>query len=136
MRDWGVNPKFLCRKHLLGNHVELHMAVGCILKYRSLKKYVIDGLLSICMLRKRHDQIVTEMTLRGMKHKTELLPFEPIFVNKYESIHHINYYTNNININKNLKELARRCPGCRKRIEKEYRIVYVSDSCIRLFKRR
>lgn len=28
MRMWVVNPKILCRKHLLGEHVELHMATG------------------------------------------------------------------------------------------------------------
>ena len=30
MRDWKVNPKLLCRQHLLGNHLEVHMFVGTL----------------------------------------------------------------------------------------------------------
>jgi len=28
MRMWMLNPKALCRKHLMGEHVEIHMLVG------------------------------------------------------------------------------------------------------------
>ena len=40
MRMWMVDPKKMCRKHLLGEHVEIHMMVGTLLKGRS-----IDGFL-------------------------------------------------------------------------------------------
>lgn len=30
MRMWMVDPKIMCRKHLLGEHLELHMLAGCI----------------------------------------------------------------------------------------------------------
>jgi hypothetical protein len=29
---WMVDPRLVCSKHLLGEHVELHMFVGCLLK--------------------------------------------------------------------------------------------------------
>ena len=32
MRMWGVDPKQMCRQHLLGEHVELHMQAGAVLE--------------------------------------------------------------------------------------------------------
>ena len=32
MRMWMIDPKLLCRKHLLGEHLEIHMFVGTINK--------------------------------------------------------------------------------------------------------
>ena len=40
MRMWMVNPEILCRKHLLGEHVELHMLVGWIIKGKSIQGYL------------------------------------------------------------------------------------------------
>lgn len=40
MRMWKVNPKNMCRQHLLGEHVECHMFVGAILKGISLSGYI------------------------------------------------------------------------------------------------
>ena len=30
MRQWMVDPRLLCRKHLLGEHVENHMFIGTL----------------------------------------------------------------------------------------------------------
>ena len=32
MRMWNVDPKLMCNKHLLGEHVEMHMFFGTIQK--------------------------------------------------------------------------------------------------------
>ena len=45
MRMWNVNPKTLCRKHLLGEHLEIHMFVGSINKKISMKGYLEKGFL-------------------------------------------------------------------------------------------
>ena len=36
MRMWMIDPTMLCTKHLLGEHVELHMFVGTINKNKKL----------------------------------------------------------------------------------------------------
>jgi hypothetical protein len=50
---WGINPKKLCNQHLLGEHLEMHMFVGCIKKGISLKGYYENKLV-------RTDLIKTE----------------------------------------------------------------------------
>ena len=36
MRMWLVPPSHMCRKHLLGEHVELHMLLGTLKKGKSI----------------------------------------------------------------------------------------------------
>lgn len=100
MRMWMVDPRVMCRKHLLGEHVELHMLVGAILKGKSLKGF-IDKKLICNSIRKRHSQLVKEMKARGYTHKSPLPPF------KYN-------FKAQVNEEDSLKELLRRCPECRK----------------------
>ncbi len=44
MRMWNVLPEYLCRKHLLGEHVEMHMFVGTIKRGVSLNGYIKNKL--------------------------------------------------------------------------------------------
>lgn len=37
MRMWNINPRYMCRKHLLGEHVETHMLVGSLRKEKSVQ---------------------------------------------------------------------------------------------------
>jgi hypothetical protein len=75
MRVWDVDPKILCRKHLLGEHRELH-AVWTILtqnkkgytSHPETKRWV--GKLSA--LYKRHEILVNEMIERGYRHNSPL----------------------------------------------------------------
>lgn len=36
---WGVDPSAMCRNHLLGEHVEMHMFVEYKRIYQNAKKY-------------------------------------------------------------------------------------------------
>lgn len=103
MRMWCVNPKLMCRKHLLGEHVEMHMFRGCVLKGRSLDGYLKKNLVEIGGIKKRHDVLAEEIQRRGYKHKS---PLDEVPYNKY-------WFTM-VDIQKSLKELKRRCPECRK----------------------
>jgi len=105
MRQWNVNPEILCTKHLLGEHVESHMYMGCIKKGTSLKGYIDKGLVEVHNITKRHNELVNEMIKRGMNHKT---PIEEFICEE------IGY----VNSEKNIEELKRRCIKCRERIEK------------------
>ena len=111
MRQWHVNPSFLCDKHLLGEHVEHHMFCGCLLKNKSLKGYIEKGLVEIHTLISRHNELVLEMNKRGMNHQSPLNEslIEPLL--KQEG--HVNRLAN-------IKELHSRCQKCKEKIEKVY----------------
>lgn len=75
MRIWDIDPKLLCRKHLLGEHRELH-AIWNILKHGK-KGYINHPetkrwVGKLPALRTRHELLVEEMTRRGYVHETSL----------------------------------------------------------------
>ena len=76
---WAIDPSRLCRQHLLGEHVELHMMVGTLNKGISMEGYYARGLVDTDQIEARHEALVAEMTARGMKHKSPL----PAFVNPH-----------------------------------------------------
>ena len=47
---WMVEPKKMCRKHLMGEHVEIHMLIGSMRKGKSIKGFIDNGLLEISQL--------------------------------------------------------------------------------------
>lgn len=108
MRMWMVNPKFLCDKHLLGEHVELHMLVGCINKNKNLNGYMREGLVALHSIKSRHLELVEEMKSRGFTHVSVLDKFwlQPTFMGL-------------VNSELNLEVLKKRCKLCKMRIENE-----------------
>lgn len=110
MRMWMVDPKIMCRKHLLGEHVEHHMFVGTINKKISITGYLRDNLLEPLSLLTRHAELVREMEARGYNHRSELLSVD-LSGMTFEQFH------TKIDREKSLAELIRRCPECRARYE-------------------
>jgi len=108
MRMWMVDPVIMCRKHLLGEHVEHHMFIGTINKGVSIKGYVRDNLMEPAALFTRHDELVEEMEKRGYDHKSPLA--EHIGVAPED-------YGIRVDVDRSLAELVRRCPECRSRAE-------------------
>ena len=102
----------MCRKHLLGEHVETHMLFGTIKKGTSIKGYLEKGLLETHNIQKRHNELVEEMIRRGYKHNTILECCYP--------------ESGCIDIEQNIKELYRRCPDCRERIINESKRIGLS----------
>ena len=72
MRMWMVDPKIMCRNHLLGEHAEIHMFVWNIDRKRSVKGYLDKGLLETHNLYTRHAELAQELRRRGYKHNSEL----------------------------------------------------------------
>ncbi len=72
MRMWMVDPKLMCRKHLLGEHVEIHMFVSTILSGKSIKGYIKNNLIEPSKILERHEELVEEMKRRGYKHNSPL----------------------------------------------------------------
>jgi len=100
---WMINPKKLCRQHLLGEHKELHQLLGSINKNRSIGGHIEKGQVELHNLEKRHKELVNEMRIRGYNHQSPL---------KYKSTKKIG----KINILQNYKELEKRCKECKKLI--------------------
>jgi len=75
MRVWDVSPKKLCRKHLLGEHRELH-ALWIILtegrKGYSKHPETLRWVGKLAALYRRHEDLVREMERRGYNHKSPL----------------------------------------------------------------
>lgn len=72
MRMWMVEPKILCRKHLLGEHVELHMMAGHLRLGRKVDGFVAHNCVEPKSIGARHKALAAEMTRRGYKHASPL----------------------------------------------------------------
>lgn len=107
MRMWMVPTNIMCRNHLLGEHVEIHMLVGTINKKGNVTGYINSGLLEFKSLKCRHDELIKEMTRRGYKHNSPL----PDILFEIEN--------KKVNVEENIKELCRRCDKCRELYFKE-----------------
>jgi len=72
MRMWMLDPKLMCRKHLLGEHVETHMFLGTFKKKIKVTGYLQNNLLEPRKVKKRHDQLAKEMLSRDYNHNSPL----------------------------------------------------------------
>ena len=106
MRMWMVNPKVMCRQHLLGEHVECHMFVGALKRKVQMKGYIDNNLMQPGSLQERHDQLAAEMENRGMNHKSPLKEYDISHLPEKHQKHILN-------VECALTELTRRCERCR-----------------------
>jgi hypothetical protein len=101
MRMWMVDPRRMCRKHLLGEHVELHMLAGSLRRGRSIQGFLDGGLLEPQNLHTRHAALVKEMERRGYRHASPLPAVAPMPRGRVDRV-------------AAASELSRRCSECRK----------------------
>ena len=101
MRMWKINPKKLCRQHLLGEHLEMHMFSSNIKQKKNLKGYIKSGLVECHNVKARHDLLAKEMKRRGYNHNSPIKAFK-------------SYKAGKVCIKSNIKELKKRCKECRK----------------------
>lgn len=104
MRMWMVNPKILCRKHLLGEHVEHHMFIGTLAEGKAIAGYLANNLMEPAMLYARHDQLAAEMVSRGYKHKSPLRVIELALPDEQTEV--------KVDSEASLLDLVNRCPEC------------------------
>lgn len=103
MRMWNINPRKLCKQHLLGEHFEIHGALGNLKHSGTWARYLTKkGFLEPQNFLKRHNQLVKEMKKRKMKHKTPL------------KIGDVKLPKGKINTKKSIIDLKKRCKNCRK----------------------
>lgn len=108
-----VDPKILCRQHLLGEHLEIHMFVGAINKGMRLIGYIDNNLFELDSLEIRHSELVEEMLRRGYKHKSSLPTIRIKWNDNVTRI--ISKYK--IDRDESLKDLLSRCKECKRRYE-------------------
>ena len=104
MRMWHVNPKVMCRQHLLGEHVEMHMFVGTIAKGVSIKGYAEQGLVDTRLIQARHDCLAAEIEQRGYDHHSPMLYQDSLAAGA-------------VDMRLSEAELLKRCPECRARYQ-------------------
>ena len=104
MRMWNVPVEQMCRKHLMGEHVETHMFVGTMNAGKSIQGYVANGLIEVDTLLDRHEQLAKEIERRGYNHSS------PLFINALvmETYRGLGV----VDSQNSLDELARRCGDC------------------------
>ena len=108
MRMWMVNPRIMCRQHLLGEHVEIHMFVGTLNRGKTVKGYLEKGLLEVHNMYSRHEELVEEMKRRGYNHCSSM-------DEKWRTVEKLG----TIDQDKNLEELLRRCSRCKRKYLEE-----------------
>ena len=106
MRMWMLPPEGMCRKHLLGEHVELHMLLGSMRRGKSIGGFLSGGLVDPQLVFARHEELVAEMHRRGFKHTS------PIEASECASLAARYPGSTSISIAANAAELQRRCPDC------------------------
>ena len=100
----------LCRQHLLGEHVEMHMFAGCVIKQKSLDGYIQKGLVELEHIHARHDLLAEEMTRRGYRHRSA---FPTEVFNSAFWMGHYDKFVGKVNVTANERELVNRCKDCR-----------------------
>lgn len=112
MRMWLVPTECLCRKHLLGEHVELHMLLGCLKRNKNIKGYIDKQLLFPEFVVQRHWDVANEMRKRGYNHKSSIELIDAPIPQFYQ------YKDYDIELVKNnMVDLYERCEACRELIE-------------------
>jgi hypothetical protein len=77
MRVWDINPRLLCRKHLLAEHRELHGLWNILTKHGGRGGYsrhpeTLRWVGKLAALYARHQALVDEFVRRGYRHLTPL----------------------------------------------------------------
>ena len=105
MRMWMITPSLLCRKHLLGEHGEIHKH-----RHNFVKRHSIEGRrgqIEPRAMGRRHDALACEMVRRGFNHHS---PYEMPDLRGYD----LAGFT--VDRNESLRDLCARCAECRRRI--------------------
>lgn len=96
-----VKPRKLCVKHLIGEHGEIHKAVGN-LRYTGnwVRALAAKGFLEPQNFRRRHGALVKEMLARGFNHAS---PLNAIGLPVVEGV---------VDAGRSERDLRERCSNC------------------------
>lgn len=115
MRMWMVNPKVMCREHLLGEYRELFTFLGTLRKKKRVDGYIRNDLLEPLALLARYHVLRDEMLRRGYRPR-KVFTFVMSDLD-YLSEEHRNH---RIDRSRSFCALVDRCPTCRRNAELKY----------------
>jgi hypothetical protein len=121
MRMWMVSPHLLCKKHLLGEHYELHMLVGHLRKGHSINGYLLKRLVDPSSIFERHQTLEREIRLRGGNPSSPLSESECTSFAKWFGVVAIDP-------GESMSVLSERCDECRNRIGAFVRVKLTQQS--------
>lgn len=106
MRMWNVEPRKMCRQHLLGEHFEIHKLIGN-LKHsgRWANSLTVKGFLEPQNALKRHTKLVREMDRRGFNHKSPL------------NTDGVKLLQGEVDVSKSIRDLKKKCEECRRNLK-------------------
>lgn len=110
MRMWLCDPGILCRRHLLGEHVEMHMFLGSIKKGIGMVGYIRNDLVEPALIINRHERLKNEMLIRGYCHNSPMEVDEHFLLLDLLPSDILNH---KIDREKALAQLLTRCDECR-----------------------
>ena len=105
---WMVDPRVLCAQHLLGEHGELHKFRPAFAAGRRMLGRI--GQVEPEAMFTRHRQLADEMRRRGYGHNSTYRMPSLAYLSIAER-------WSRVDVAQSLRELASRCPQCRRRIE-------------------
>lgn len=111
MRMWMLNPKLPCKKHLCGEHFEIHLHRHNFVKQHSIKGRLYPVVqIEPESMKARHDALALEMVRRGYKHNS---PYE------MPDLSHLapNERYARVDLETSYEDLISRCEECRQRAE-------------------
>ena len=107
MRMWMVPSRILCRKHLLGEHGEIHKH-----RHNFVKKHKMDGRIGQIQprsMKERHDELAVEMLRRGYNHQS---PYEQPDISYLPPMPDVDILVSWL-------DLSKRCPDCAERAARQ-----------------
>ena len=100
-----VDPALLCKKHLLGEHGELHKFHHNFVKQHKMTKRCLLRQIEPMSMKERHDALATEMLRRGYTHAS---PYEQPDIS-YLSL---SEQLTTVDIARSVEDLKNRCAVC------------------------
>ena len=112
MRMWMVDPKILCKKHLLGEHGELHKFKHTFEKKHKKTGYIINNCIEPQSMERRHEELALELKSRNYNHSSPYQMPDISYLPQNEREYQIDK-------DKALQDLLDRCEDCRAQYKKE-----------------
>ena len=105
MRMWMIDPQLLCRKHLLGEHNEIHKHRHNFVNGNSIEGR--RGQIEPAKMQSRHAALAAEMLARWYRHES---PYEQPDLSRYDLRGFV------VSRKASMVDLRGRCEECAKRI--------------------
>ncbi len=115
-----VKAKYLCRLHLLGEHVELHLLASNLDKQCAINVYLKKGIIELHNLQRRHDELAEEMLAREYNHQSPLDQFSiDMYIGSEPPMIARNLLSGKVDLYESFWELYWHCERCRGRMNRD-----------------